>query len=96
MTHAHEIQAREGVATVVYTKPDCVQCTQTFRMLDRAGIYYTKVDVSQDETALKFIKALDYMQAPVVYVSTIDGDEHWSGFNPDLIKANITERADVA
>lgn len=102
MNHAQELQAREGVAVVVYTKPSCVQCTQTFRMLDRDDIHYTKVDITQDPAARDFITrdvtegGLGYLQAPVVYVSAIEGDTHWSGFRPDLIEQHITKRADAA
>ncbi len=46
----------------VYTKPACVQCTATYRALDKAGIEY---------------------DVPVV----VAGDDHWSGFRPDRIKA---------
>lgn len=102
MNHAQELQAREGVATVVYTKPNCVQCNQTFRMLDRDGIHYIKVDVTQDPAARDFITrdvadgGLGYLQAPVVFVSAVEGDESWSGFRPDLIETHITKRADAA
>ncbi|MDN4644957.1 glutaredoxin domain-containing protein [Arthrobacter sp. PsM3] len=102
MNHAQELQSREGVATVVYTKPNCVQCTQTFRMLDRDDVHYLKVDITEDPTARDFITrdvadgGLGYLQAPVVFVSAVEGDAHWSGFRPDLIEANITKRADAA
>jgi glutaredoxin-like protein NrdH len=94
---SHYIQARDGVAVVVYTKPSCVQCDRTFKLLDKANIHYTKVDVSQDPPALAFVKeTLGYTGAPVVYVSTIDGDLHWYGLRPDLIKEHVTERPDAA
>jgi len=102
MNHAQELQAREGVATVVYTKPKCVQCTQTFKMLDRDGIFYIKVDITEDAAARDFITrdvtvgGLGYLQAPVVFVSAVEGDEHWSGFRPDLIETHIAKRADAA
>ncbi|WP_175957404.1 glutaredoxin-like protein NrdH [Schaalia sp. Marseille-Q2122] len=67
----------------VYTKPMCVQCTATYRALDKQGLPYTSVDVSEDVAALEFIKGLGYQQAPVV----IAGDDHWSGYRPDRIKA---------
>lgn len=94
------IQARDGVAVVVYTKPDCVQCTQTFRMLDRARIVYTKVDITKEPGALDYIKrpisdgGLGYLSAPVVVVAAAEDGEQidWSGFRPDLIKTHITER----
>lgn len=100
--HAQELQALEGVATVVYTKPKCVQCNQTFMMLDREKIAYTKVDVTKDETARDFITrdvadgGLGYLQAPVVFVSAVEEDVHWSGFRPDLIEQHITKRVDAA
>lgn len=65
----------------VYSKPACVQCTATKRALDKQGIEYELFDVSVDEKALETVKALGYMQAPVV----IAGDDHWSGFRPDKI-----------
>jgi glutaredoxin-like protein NrdH len=66
----------------VYTKPACVQCTATYRALDRAGIAYDVVDISEDDDARDYIMALGYLQAPVV----VAGDAHWSGFRPDRIK----------
>lgn len=65
----------------VYSKPACVQCTATYRALDRNGIAYDTVDVTQDEEALTRIKKLGYQQAPVV----ITESTHWSGFRPDHI-----------
>ena len=67
----------------VYTKPNCVQCTATFKALDKAGITYAKIDISVDAEARDYVMALGYLQAPVV----VAGGEHWSGFRPDRIKA---------
>lgn len=67
----------------VYTKPACVQCNATYRALDKNGVEYTSVDVSQDAEALEHVRALGYMQAPVV----VTEDDHWSGFRPDKISA---------
>lgn len=84
------IQARDGAAWVIYTKPNCQPCRMTKRKLDAAGIYYTEVDVTKDETALAYIKdTLGYTGAPVVYVSTIDGDTHWYGLNVALLNQHI-------
>jgi glutaredoxin-like protein NrdH len=65
----------------VYSKPSCVQCTATYRALDKKGIEYTIFDVSVDEKALETVKQLGYLQAPVVVTET----DHWSGFRPDKI-----------
>ncbi|MDC4232585.1 glutaredoxin-like protein NrdH [Actinomyces sp. B33] len=67
----------------VYSKPRCPQCDATYRALDKQGLDYTTIDVTQDAEALDLIKGLGYQQAPVVMV----GDDHWSGFRPDRIKA---------
>ena len=69
------------MAITVYTKPACVQCTATYRALDSKGIDYNVLDLSQDPAALEQVKALGYLQAPVV----VADDEHWSGFRPDKI-----------
>jgi glutaredoxin-like protein NrdH len=91
------IQARDGVAVVVYTKPGCQPCRMTKRKLDAAGIYYTEVDVTEDPTALQYVKeTLGYTGAPVVYVSTIDGDVHWFGLDVAKIEQHITHRPDAA
>lgn len=70
----------------IYSKPNCVQCTMTYRALDKAGIAYTVHDVTADEDAYNRVVALGYSAAPVVVV----GDQHWSGFQPDRI-AELTE-----
>jgi glutaredoxin-like protein NrdH len=67
----------------VYTKPACVQCTATKKALDKQGISYDIVDITMDPEARDYVFALGYTSAPVV----IAGDDHWSGFRPDRIKA---------
>ncbi|EOM76262.1 glutaredoxin-like protein NrdH [Rhodococcus rhodnii] len=71
------------MSITVYTKPACVQCNATYKALDKAGIEYTSIDISQDDEARDYVMALGYLQAPVV----VAGDDHWSGFRPDRIKA---------
>lgn len=67
----------------VYSKPLCVQCDATKRALNKAGVAYDVVDITEDADALARVKALGHVQAPVV----IAGEDHWSGFRPDKIKA---------
>jgi glutaredoxin-like protein NrdH len=66
----------------VYTKPACVQCNATFRALDKAGISYQKIDVTQNAEAREYVMSLGYLAMPVVYVSPA---QHWSGYRPDAI-----------
>lgn len=76
------------MTVTVYTKPACVQCNATYRALDRKGITYQSVDISQDPEALEQVRALGYLQAPVV----VTEQDHWSGFRPDKI-ASLSQSA---
>ncbi|SDE25741.1 ribonucleoside-diphosphate reductase class Ib glutaredoxin subunit [Salipiger thiooxidans] len=66
---------------IVYSKPACVQCTATTRALDARGLPYDVVDLTEDAAAMARVTELGYRQAPVV----IAGENHWSGFRPDMI-----------
>jgi glutaredoxin-like protein NrdH len=66
----------------VYMKPQCVQCNATYRALDAAGIEYETVDLTVNANTLEKVKALGYLQAPVV----ITDNDHWSGFRPDKLE----------
>lgn len=73
----------------VYTKPACVQCKATYRALDKQGLEYNVVDITEDDEAREYVMALGHLQAPIV----VAGEEHWSGFRPDRIKALATAAA---
>jgi glutaredoxin-like protein NrdH len=70
------------MTVTVYTKPACVQCNATYKALEQ-GIAYQTIDITADGDARDYVLALGYLQAPVV----VAGDDHWSGFRPDRIKA---------
>lgn len=74
------------MSITVYSKPNCVQCTWTYRSLDQAGLAYTPVDLTKDAQAMERVRELGYLQAPVVVI----GETHWSGFRPDRIAAIAT------
>jgi glutaredoxin-like protein NrdH len=71
------------MSITVYSKPACVQCEATYRALDKKGVEYSVVDITQDAEALELVRGLGYLQAPVV----IADETHWSGFRPDQISA---------
>jgi len=85
------------MTVTIFSKKSCVQCTATYRALDKAGIPYEVIDLQEDPAAFDFVMALGHIQAPVVLVH--DGDwpsfvptqdnkaSHWSGFRPDMVKA---------
>lgn len=78
----------------VYTKPMCVQCDATKRALTKAGLEYKLVDITEDAAALAEVKAMGFLQAPVVTTA----NDAWSGFRPDKIKAlaSVASVAQVA
>ena len=65
----------------VYTKPSCVQCDATKRMMDKLKISYSTVDVTVDTEAFDMIVSKGFKSVPVV----ITNDDAWAGFNPDKI-----------
>lgn len=70
--------------TTVYTKDNCVQCDMTKRLMDKVGVEYDVVNISQNPEALDKLIELGYRAAPVV----ITDEDSWAGFNPDKI-ANL-------
>ena len=97
MSHAQDIQTRDGVAVVMYTKSDCFGCTKTKAKLDEHSIYYTAVNVQEDATAYHYVtEVLGIRQMPVLVVSTPEGDTIWSGLQPTKIRDHITHRPDAA
>lgn len=72
--------------TVYTTGAGCPQCALTERLLTAAGIPLTDVDLTDEANAAArdyVTGELGYSRAPVVVV---DDHDHWSGFQPDLIK----------
>src|SRR5690606_6412075 len=52
---------RRTMSITVYSKPACVQCDATYRALDKRGIEYSIVDISQDAEALEMVRGLGYL-----------------------------------
>lgn len=71
------------MSVTVYSKPTCVQCKATYHYLDKAGIEYDKVDISETPEAAELVTSLGYSQVPVV----VAGEDHWSGLKVDRIRA---------
>ena len=51
--------------------------------MDKQGIEYEVRDLTQDPNQLELFKAEGLFQAPVV----VAGEQRWTGFDPDRIKA---------
>jgi glutaredoxin-like protein NrdH len=74
----------------VYTSPGCQPCRATIRKLNQLGIEYNRIDVTQDDEALAYIKGLGYLQAPVI----VAGDDHWGDYRPHLIEQLAADVSD--
>jgi glutaredoxin-like protein NrdH len=73
--------------TTVYTKPNCVQCDMTKRLMDKIGVEYTTVDIVENPAELDRLIEMGYRAAPVVVVTSETGIESWAGFQPEKITA---------
>ena len=71
------------MAITVYQSPHVCSATPPYKALDKAGVAYEVIDISQDSDARDYVMALGYLRG----AGRRGGDEHWSGFRPDRIKA---------
>lgn len=64
------------VPVTVYSTPSCVQCRQTKKVLEREGIIFTEVDLTEHPDKVAEFKEMGHMSAPIVTTDT----KIWSGF----------------
>ena len=90
-----QIAARNGAAVTIYTRstPYCAKCVATKRALDRRGVTYTEVDLAHNPDAAEYVKDLGATAAPLVYVSTPDGDDYWWDLRTDKIEQHFGRTA---
>lgn len=70
----------------VYTKPGCMQCRATTNLMDRNGIEYELVDISNKPGVIERFMREGHKNLPVVAVHKAYESIVWNGFRPDLIK----------
>lgn len=70
----------------IYTKQNCQACEATKKAMDRAGLDYEVIDVTDNTARQQTLRETGFRQMPVVEVT--DGEDYrsWEGFRPDLIK----------
>jgi glutaredoxin-like protein NrdH len=68
---------------VIYTTPNCVQCSATARAMDRLGIVYDKVDLTQHPGVAEKFQEMGHTVAPIV----VTDKKIWSGFRIEKIKS---------
>jgi glutaredoxin-like protein NrdH len=71
---------------IVYTKPQCVQCEQTKKLLTKNGLEFDTVDITQDTEAYDKVVAMGFLAAPVV----VTKDDSWAGFQPEKINGLVS------
>ena len=67
----------------VYTNPNCVQCEQTKKFLDKAAIEYEVIDLSTDPESTKRFIEMGFRSAPIVETP----HDIWSGFKYDKLRS---------
>lgn len=65
----------------VYTNPNCTQCEQTKRFLDKVGLEYETIRFEDDPEALKGFIDQGFKAAPIV----VTDNDVWSGFKIDKL-----------
>jgi glutaredoxin-like protein NrdH len=71
------------IPIVVWELPNCVQCNQTKKELDKRGIVYKTKRLDKSPKAVERFKELGLLQAPIVETDL----KRWSGFRLDKIKS---------
>jgi glutaredoxin-like protein NrdH len=67
----------------LWTKSNCVQCTQTAKEFDKRGIIYKTRRLDKSPKAIQRFLDLGFMSAPIIETD----DRRWSGFRLDKIKS---------
>lgn len=66
----------------VYTRENCQPCKMTKRELDKLGIAFEEVSISENPDVAAELVAEGFLAAPVVKTTT----DAWSGFAPTKIR----------
>ena len=74
---------------IVYTNPNCVQCEQTKKFLDRESIEYEVKDLGKNKDDLVRFINMGFKSAPIVETE----DDIWSGFKIDKLKTLAVRRS---
>lgn len=67
----------------VWELPNCVQCKQTKRELDKLGIRYSVKQLNRSPKAVERFKEMGLISAPIVETD----DRRWSGFRINRIRS---------
>lgn len=73
------------MTVIVYSKPACIQCTQTKNRLKSKGIDFVEKNISEDSEAANEFFSYGVRSVPLV----VAGDEHWAGYKQEKIDSLV-------
>ncbi|MGO1664117.1 MAG: glutaredoxin family protein [Micrococcaceae bacterium] len=86
--------AAETPHAVLYSQPGCGPCIGVEKALKSAKAEFTKVDVTQDPTALDRVRAHGYTGTPVIEVYMADElIDHWKGVDVNRLAQHFPKEA---
>jgi glutaredoxin-like protein NrdH len=77
------------MAVTVYTNPNCVQCEQTKRFLDKEHIEYTVENLQDPNNYNKVVEFINqgFKSAPIV----VTDKDIWSGYHAEKLKGLLND-----
>jgi len=85
----HKREHKDTMNITIYTKPGCVQCGAAQRHMQKLGLDYEVVDLTQSPNDLTAIISLGYLEAPVTITTHNGQDTHWGGYQPNKIDGMV-------
>lgn len=70
------------MSVIVYSKPSCVQCNFTKRTLNKLGVEFEEVNITENEEGRERVAELGFVQVPVVDFN----GEVFSGYRPEKLE----------
>lgn len=70
------------MSVIVYSKPSCVQCNFTKRTLNKLGVEFEEIDISENKEGRERVAELGFVQVPVVDFN----GEVFSGYRPEKLE----------
>ena len=85
------------MAVTVYSKPACGQCRATALKLDRLGVEYRYVDITEDDAGRAAVVSHGFEGVPVIEVAGAEGvAAAWQGYRPESLAALTDDTVDPA
>ena len=69
----------------IYTQNNCSYCYKAKQLLKSKGIVYEEYNLSDDPSAVQFLKKQGFKKVPQIFVDYGYRDEHIGGYD-DLVK----------